>query len=213
VASIHVVRQGECLSSIAKAYGFADWHTIYDYPPNSEFKKKRPNPDLIYPADAIQIPDRTPFTTTLTTGRAYSFKVKVPRPRLRLALEIDEPYAYELTIGDASTRGQTDGKQPIEVPIRADLDKATLTIWPATADPSTGITWTLALGHLDPVAELSGVQGRLTNLGYFWGATDGEPSPELDDAIRRFQRDEEIDSSRGLDEATRARLSARHDGV
>jgi N-acetylmuramoyl-L-alanine amidase len=208
-----VVEQGECLSSIAKAFGFADWRVIYDDPDNAEFKKKRPSPDLIYPGDELIIPDRVPFTTTLATGKAYAFKVKAPRPCLRLALEIEEPYAYELTIGDVATTGQTDGKQAIEVSIRADLEAATLTIWPASADPSTGVTWNLALGHLDPVEELSGVQGRLSNLGYFWGAVDGEPSPDLDDALRRFQADEKIDQSNGLDNATRAKLSNRHDGV
>ena len=50
---LYTVLQGDCLSSIAKKHGFADWRVIYDHPNNSEFKKKRPDPNLIYPGDVI----------------------------------------------------------------------------------------------------------------------------------------------------------------
>lgn len=54
----HVVRQGECLSAIAKRYGFASYRIIYDHPDNAELRRARPNPNLLFPGDVIVIPDR-----------------------------------------------------------------------------------------------------------------------------------------------------------
>jgi hypothetical protein len=45
MATIHIVKKGECLSSIAYHYMLPDWHIIYDHPQNAEFKAKRPNPN------------------------------------------------------------------------------------------------------------------------------------------------------------------------
>ena len=54
----HTVIRGDCLSSIAKQYGFSDYKTIYDHPQNQAFKQKRPNPNLIMAGDEIFIPER-----------------------------------------------------------------------------------------------------------------------------------------------------------
>jgi N-acetylmuramoyl-L-alanine amidase len=213
MSEVHVVRQGECLSSIARAYGFSDWRRIYDDPANADFKRKRPNPDLIYPGDLLTIPDRKPATFVVTTGAVHKFKVNLPKARLRILLEVDEPYAYELAVGNRLFTGQTDGKSPIDEPVPANVAEGQLTIWPAAADRTAATVWELKPGHLDPVDELSGVQGRLANLGYYWGPVDGQPSADLDAAVRRFQNDENLDSANGLDDATRARLTKRHDGL
>jgi Putative peptidoglycan binding domain/LysM domain len=213
VSKEHVVKSGECLSSIAKAYGFADWRVIYNDPENAGFKKKRPNPDLIYPGDVLRIPTSEPAAIEIATGQRHKIVIKLPKAKLRILLEIEEPYAYELTVGDQKLTGQSDGKKPIEAEIRADLDAGQLAVWPASGDKSLATTWDLALGHLDPVEELSGVQARLSNLGYYWAAVDGQPSPDVDDAVRRFQLDEQIDPANGLDDTTRARLGKRHDGA
>src|SRR5438552_5343995 len=148
---------------------------------------RRPQPDLIYPGDSRKTPTQDPFTADASTGETHVFKVKMPAARLRILLEIDEPHAFELLVGGNSVTGQSDGKEPIEAPIRADLETATLTIWPAAADRSVATTWELALGHLDPIDELSGVKARLANLGYYWGAIDAQPGAEIDGAVRRFQ--------------------------
>ncbi len=69
---IHVVQQGECLSSITKCYGFADWRDIYNRPQNAPFRAKRPNPNIIYPKDEVFIPDKRDAArvcaTDTTTG-------------------------------------------------------------------------------------------------------------------------------------------------
>ncbi len=212
MSTSHTVRSGECLSSIAKAYGFADWHRIYDAPENASFKQARPNPDLIYPGDVVVIPDTDSPAVSLGTGQNHVIEIGEPTTKLRLVLEVTESYQYELTIDGNVISGSTDGKSPIEQPIRPDLAEATLTVWPASATRDIAKTWTLLLGVLDPVDELSGVQGRLQNLGYYSGPLDGRSSAECDDAIARFQDDEKLDTSSGLTDETRERLRKRHDG-
>lgn len=53
---IHIVKQGEYLSLIAQKYGIPNWQTLYNHPNNAEFRKNRPNPNLIYPGDKLFIP-------------------------------------------------------------------------------------------------------------------------------------------------------------
>lgn len=52
---LHVVRPGDTLTRIAKRYGVADWRSIYFAPENAEFRRKRPNPDRIFPGDEIVV--------------------------------------------------------------------------------------------------------------------------------------------------------------
>src|SRR4051794_19706314 len=144
----HIVSQGECLSSIAKLYGFADWRRIYNAPDNEAFRKKRPNPDVIYPGDVVQIPARDQTPLVLATGRRHKIIVKRVQTRVRLQLEIDEAHAYELEAAGRKIEGQTDGSFPIECSVPADLAEATITVWPVSGDRSQSMKWTLKLGHL-----------------------------------------------------------------
>ena len=65
----HRVKQGECLTSIAARYGFADWRAIYQHPNNAELRKKRPNPSLLFPGDALFIPEKRRKTVAAQTGK------------------------------------------------------------------------------------------------------------------------------------------------
>ena len=51
----HTVKQGECLSSIAHRYGFKNAGLLYDHPDNEAFRKRRPDPAVIFPGDEIKI--------------------------------------------------------------------------------------------------------------------------------------------------------------
>ena len=52
----HTVEEGQTLSSIAEQYGLGGWRDIYDAPENEEFRKLRPDPDLIRPGDMLCVP-------------------------------------------------------------------------------------------------------------------------------------------------------------
>jgi LysM repeat protein len=59
----HTVKSGETLSGIARHYGLPSWQALYNDPSNEAFRKKRSNPNLIFPGDQINIPDGTAATT------------------------------------------------------------------------------------------------------------------------------------------------------
>lgn len=52
----YTVRPGDTLSHIAAKHGFPSYRDIYEHPDNAAFRIKRPNPNLIYPGDALFIP-------------------------------------------------------------------------------------------------------------------------------------------------------------
>ena len=58
MSSVHTVVQGEHLSGIANKYGFTSYKTIWDHAQNAELKKKRQNPNVIFPGDELFIPDK-----------------------------------------------------------------------------------------------------------------------------------------------------------
>ena len=52
----YTVQPGDTLSGIAKKHGLASWRDIYDLSENTGFRRKRPNPDRIFPGDIVTIP-------------------------------------------------------------------------------------------------------------------------------------------------------------
>ena len=66
--------------------------------------------------------------------------------------------------------------------------------------------YSLQLGHLDPIEELTGVQARLKGLGYYRGAVDGAASPELTEAIKKFQAKMGVEETGEMDGATQSAL-------
>jgi len=192
----HNVRQGECLSSIAKRYGFADWRTIYEDPQNTEFRQSRPNPNLIYPGDQLWIPDKSPKKLPISTETKHTLQLKSSLTRLRLVLKDEEgkPIAsvkYQLAIGDTLNSGFTSGSGLVEQVIPADAQEALLEIWPE-GDIGPTAKWNLKLGRLDPLEKLSGIQARLNNLGYYCGKEDGIDGPKTKRAVKAFQADHEL---------------------
>lgn len=78
---------------------------------------------------------------------------------------------------------------------------------PEKKAPPPGKIYVFELRHLDPVTEISGVQGRLKNLGYAVRSVDGELGPRTREALRAFQQDHGLDVTGEPDEATQAKLA------
>ncbi|NVK16248.1 MAG: LysM peptidoglycan-binding domain-containing protein [Rhodobacteraceae bacterium] len=57
----HVVKKGEHLTGISKAYGFkgSDWRKIYRHPMNKDLRRKRKDPNVIWPGDKVLLPKVT----------------------------------------------------------------------------------------------------------------------------------------------------------
>ena len=218
MAKSHSVSQGECLSTIAKHYGFGDYRTIYDHPLNAGFKKKRPNPNIIYPEDVIHIPDKNRREESCATGRQHRFRLLDSGAELKIVVKDahGNPIVnskYKLTVGDLKFSGTSGGQGLIRHTIPVGIHTGSLFVEAANA------TWKLNIGHLDPVhdgeadaAIVTGVQARLNNLGYFCGRVDGIPGPKTQAALKRFQLREmkRTDPDGEPDFDTREALASAH---
>lgn len=187
--AMHVVKQGECLSLIAEAYGLANWRVIYDAPENEAFRQKRPDPNLIYPGDELYIPLPEQGEDNAATGQKHRYKVERARTMVRIRVNGGDrqPLAgkkFELTIGSQKYTGQTTGDGIVEQPIAASATRGTLRVY---VDAKRFLEWPVELGTLDPVEYLTGVQARLKNLGIDPGPIDGLMGPKTERAVRAFQ--------------------------
>jgi N-acetylmuramoyl-L-alanine amidase len=194
----HTVVQGECLSSIARKFNFADWRTIYNHGLNGDFRSKRQNPDILLPGDQLTIPDKTVKTEMCETTRVHTFRVARKQTRLRLIVrDIDGQLLagkrYKLTVAGAAYEGVLPDDALLDERIPADAADGELTVWADESFPEYADTWKLKLGHIDPAEDLSGVQARLNNLGYDCGPVDGIDGPITQAAVRAFQKDYNLD--------------------
>jgi hypothetical protein len=211
--AIYTVKPGDCMSSIAAAFGLGDYKDIYDAPANAEYRKLRPNPDIIQPGDKIVIPDLIPFTRVLATGQKHTIKVKLPRATLQVYLKDadGEPVAgkdYLLHVdGQKDKKGTTTGEGLVKEDVPATATSANI------AFPEQGFSFDVKLGKVDPIGSRTGLASRLRNLGYpcAEGSTPKETAENLCYALARFQTDHGLDPTGDADQDTVDLLMQEHD--
>ena len=215
MAGYHTVQQGECLSSIAAAYHFPDWHIIYDDPNNADFRAKRPNPNLIYPGDQLYIPDLREKWSDASTDQKHVYVVHAKPTYLNVRIQDSNEQAipsarYQLTLGDLKLTGSTDSDGWIRTKIPALAEEGKLQVWPSPGDPDTVLEWPVFLGHLDPLDTVSGVKARLNNLGYDCGEVNDDQDDLYDASVRQFQEDAGITIDGIVGPQTRHKLLEDH---
>lgn len=189
---IYTVVQGDCLSSIAHAFGFADWRTIYNHGSNADFRKLRPNPNLIYPGDEIYIPDSDTRSESSATDAWHNFKVEGQKTLMRVKMLDGDMVGlkgkkYRLEVSGKTKEGTIGQDGMIEQEISANCGEGKLTVWLDDDTTRPGVMWQVLLGHLDPVETPTGIQARLRNLGFDPGPIDGIIGPRTQGAIKGFQ--------------------------
>jgi len=212
----HVVVQGECLSSIARSYGFEDYKVLYDLPENAELKERRPNPNALCPGDRVAIPEQIPFEMDGSIGSWHTIKVKREKPHLRVRLrdisgKALENRSYELEFDGNKRTGTTDGDGLVDEVVPPTVTTATVTVKLSDDDPDLVATWKLQVGSLNPVDDVSGAQSRLRNLGLYFGPIDGRRNDEFRSALRVFQKQNDLEVSGSLDDETTQKLTELHD--
>ena len=192
MSTTHIVSSGECLSSIAKDYGFDDWHTIYDFGENDAFRQLRPNPNLIFPGDEIKIPDKDSGSADSPADQGHKFQLSLDTTRLRIVVQDvqDQPIAgktWKLMTDDVEMlKGTTGGDGMIDQEIPPALQELRLLVF-LNGDSNPPLIWDLLVGHLDPLETISGDQARFNNLAFESGAVDNIVGPITQGATRRFQ--------------------------
>lgn len=195
------IQQGDCLTSIALAQGFAP-EQLWDHPENAALKQLRKSPNALLPGDQVEVPELEEREESAATGSFARFQLSSIKPaKLRVRMtrhgepRADEP--YELTFEDDTTlSGTTDSEGWIEQPLPTAAMRVTLSLRDGNE------RHILKLGHLDPHDSPSGMQQRLRALGYYFGALDEDLGPQTRAALRRFQAKQNLEVTGEADEAT-----------
>jgi hypothetical protein len=205
----HVVRQGDCIASLAARYGISE-DALLGRSGNDELKQLRKNPNILAPGDVVDVPDGLPDPLSLSVGSANPFKATIPQARVHVKVldRAGQPVAnraYKLTVGARVIAGTTDGDGFVDAKVNVTAREVLLRI-AMNEDGSDLVVLPLRLGHLDPVENESGQRQRLTNLGY--GGVGGQN--KLEDVVREFQTKEKLEVTGMVDENTQSRLEERH---
>lgn len=205
----HLVRDGECVSSIAKQTGHF-WQTLWDDPANTELKSIRKQPNVLMPGDRLSVPPLRPKLEPGATEMRHRFVRRgEPSHFATRILDQDEPRAnqpFKLVIDEKQTiTGFTDPEGKIDVPIPGTARLGLLTV----GDDPDILKLNIRFGGLDPVETCTGLQTRLKNLGFACEVT-GNPDAQTMDAVNEFRDSVGLAHSPELDDETRNKLKEKH---
>jgi hypothetical protein len=214
MAGNYTVQQGDHMSSIAKAFGFSDYQTIWNHPNNASLKQQRQNPNVLLPGDNVFVPDRALRQESRSTDQKHTFVKKATGLKLRLTLldQYEKPIANAsctLSLGSDTKTVTTDGNGRIEEDIQPDVHDGILVI----QDDQTPLYNTqipLKVGDLDPVDAVSGQVARLNNLGYFAGDVNTPDQTTFESAVEEFQCDQKLTVDGICGPNTQAKLKLVH---
>jgi hypothetical protein len=218
----HVVKRGEYMALIANRNGFRDYRSIWNDSANAELKKKRTNPQSLAPGDIVKIPVIDPGVFAKATNQTHLITAGGGPMSLKFRLDDQShaPFASRagtltVTLRPASGTPGVAGPVPRTTGAQGELDSNSTSefvdgefkITPVVpTDPSTGATFRFLVGELEPVDTTRGMRARLSNVGYFAGASDKD-ADQLEWAIEEFQVDEKIPKAqRGFFNGERGRL-------
>jgi len=236
----HKVKQGECVSSIAAKYGLFP-EKVWDDPGNADLKQLRKDSNVLAPGDVLVIPDKQLKDESGGAEQRHRFRKKGVPAKLRLRLVEPQPdddaeewaesepgafdenplppakppkpledTSYLLYVdGTVVAEDKTDSDGWIEANIPPDAKSGRLILNPGTPQETT---IELNLGQMDPVDEIPGMCKRLFNLGYEVASDADSITPDVAEALRAFQRDNELDVNGEADDATKQKLKELHGG-
>lgn len=195
----YTVRQGDCLNNISEKNGLF-WQTVWDDPDNKELKQLRKDPNLLFPGDKLNIPEKRPKEENCACETKHRFRKKGVPAKMKVQLLIeDEPIKnqpFSLMIDDQfGSEGTTDGDGYIETRIPPQVKTGKIIVGP----PDNRVSFGIDFGTLDPLETEEGPLKRLNNMGYEVG-----DDPRV--AIETFQEKEELTVTGELDKATLDRI-------
>lgn len=210
----YTVEQGDSVLKLAYRFGLLA-ETIWNHPDNAELRARRKDMNVLMPDDVIVVPEIELKETPKPTDQSHVFVREGLRALYRLQVfDVEEPRAsqqYKLIVDDVTYEGKTDKSGTLEQFISPDAKEGELIIGPDKARIE------IRFGYLDPIDEISGLQKRLSNLGFDCGELNGESGQELGprtaDAMRAFQRRFGLPETDEPDEQTIQKLEAMHDEI
>ena len=205
----HSVKPGEHMVRIAAELHFASYRKLWDDPSNAALNARRKNPNLLLPGDVVNLPGAVPRTAKVQTLKKHEF-VAASHDHLDLrVLLLDE---NSKPIKNTRCQFLEEGREAVsdgsgvlerrELSPRFELgvlrflyrteDLSSRGLSPADlfrGDEKVVLGFAIAVGHLDPLDTPSGIQARLSNLGYYAGEIGyaDEDAAALRCAIEEFE--------------------------
>jgi len=209
----YTVKQGDTIIGLAAKNGFKDADTILNASDNSSLKQSRTDPGILFPGDVVVIPSRELLQHPSAVDASHKFKITRPKAWIRLVVKDAAGKAlanlkYQLTVGSKQWNGMLPADGVLEQAVSPNARDGRLTVW--LDDKNTEI-WDLAIGSMDPLDEISGVQSRLNNLGFDCGEPNGKLNDATKDAIRAFQARLGIDITGAIDDTLKQKLTSYYD--
>ncbi len=207
----YLVKDGDCISSIACKFGFF-WQTIWSDAANAGLRDKRTDPHILQAGDVLVIPEKKIREESCATDAHHRFRRKgVPSVLRMVVMDCDEPLRnqpYVLSVDGKDLRGTTDGDGKLEQPIPPNAKQALLIV----GEGDERVEYEIDLGTIDPITTVTGVQARLGNLGFKLGPIDGVIGEETWRAIKSFCFEQGIDlPPKGtIDDTLRNKLKTVH---
>jgi hypothetical protein len=207
----HRVKAGETLDSIALEYGHLP-DTVWLHADNTALRNEREDCNVLLVGDEVVIPDKDAKKVPASTGATHRYRqLGVPTKFSLHLVEDGEPIAHEayrLDIDGSSVEGTTDAEGFLEEFVPHEVKQAVLVL----GTPPNAREFDVQVGVLDPVEEVTGVQGRLHSLGFDCGEIDGEFGERTRQSLIEFQKYIDHPEPEGvLDEDTRKALDALHE--
>ena len=205
----HVVRAGECMSSLAAQKGLLVAQ-IFEHPANAQLSTVRGDPNILLPGDRVTIPQFALREVDRSTEQRNKFVLVGEPVFLRMqVMDRDQPLGgqpFTLVVGGVTIEDITQPDGTIEAQIPPDATSGVLKVG---TGPDT-IQMKLKLGALSPVASAKGVQQRLQNLGFDCGPIDGIVGPRTRAAVRNFQEKVGLPPDGIIGPETREMLREKH---
>lgn len=207
----HTIVLGDTTSGLAIANGLLPT-TVWDHPQNQKLKQTRADKNILHPGDQLYIPALRERDINRPVDQRHRFVRKGTPEMFRMRLLdydntplANEPYQIKID-NQVFKTGTLDGEGWVKTYLPPGTRAAELGI----GEEYSAIVLQLDLGYLNPLAEISGLQARLRNVGYFDGSEDGQDSPEFRDAVRRFRKDRGLAEGDQTDSEFREALKKAH---
>lgn len=198
----YTAKQGDCIHSIAFEKGFFP-DTLWNHADNKSLKDLRKDPHVLLPGDVVSIPDKRLKEVSKPAESRHRFRRKgVPKEMRVQLIEGTEPVKNTLCkikVLEREFEATSDGDGWLKIPIPPNAGLVTVRL-------PGGQEFELMLGNLDPVDQITGVQGRLHSLGYYEGPIDGQLSPATKDALKAFKAARGLPVSSAIDDQTKVAL-------
>jgi hypothetical protein len=202
----YIVGADESIPSIAKDNGFF-WRTLWNHPDNAALKAKRKDPNVLMEGDEVTIPDLRLRQESGATEARHTFQLKGEPHIFKLRLmRMNKPRAneaYVLKLDGKLIRGQTDATGLLQHSIPGNAKGGLLLLKNGKEQ------YSICIGGMDPVDEISGIQHRLNNLG-FPCELDGNLGPRTKRALAQFQAQNKLPTTGKPDDATKGKLRSVH---